>query len=60
VILGRDWGTETVGTRLKLGPGMTGYVAFISQLAQNNATIYGGQIGLNVALDPILTAKATN
>jgi outer membrane lipase/esterase len=60
VILGRDWGTATVGTRLKLGSGTTGYVAFISELAQNSTTIYGGQIGLNVALDPILTVKATN
>ena len=60
VILGRDWGTETVGTRLKLGPGTTGYIAFISQFAQNNVTIYGGQVGFNVALDPIPTTKATN
>ena len=60
VILGRDWGTGTVGTRLKLGEGMTGYVAFISQFAQNNVTIYGGQIGVNIALDPILSNKTMN
>lgn len=60
VILGRDWGSGMVGTRLKVGQGMTGYVAFMSELAQNNATVYGGQIGLNVSLDPILTAKAMN
>jgi outer membrane lipase/esterase len=60
VILGRDWGTETVGARLKLSAGTTGYIAFISELAQKSTTIYGGQIGINVALDPILTSKATN
>ena len=50
VILGRDWGTGTVGTRLKQGTGTTGYVAFISELAQKSTTIYGGQIGIDVAL----------
>jgi outer membrane lipase/esterase len=56
VIFGRDWGTASVGTRLKLGQSTTGYVALISQFAQNSMTTYGGQIGLNVALDPILTS----
>jgi outer membrane lipase/esterase len=60
VILGRDWGTETVGARFKLSAGTTGYIAFISELAQKSTTIYGGQIGINVALNPILTSKATN
>jgi outer membrane lipase/esterase len=59
VILARDWGTETVGTRLKIGSGMTGYAAFISENAQD-ATIYGGQVGLNVALDPFLATHAIN
>jgi outer membrane lipase/esterase len=60
VIFGRDWGTETIGSRFKLGQGTTGYIAFISQFAQHNVTNYGGQVGLNIALDPILTGKAMN
>jgi outer membrane lipase/esterase len=52
VVLGRDWATATVGTRVKLGDGLSGYAAVIAELGQNNVTTYGGQIGLNYALDP--------
>ena len=52
VILGRDWAAGTIGTRLKLASNVSGYVALTGQLGQNNATIYGGQVGLNVALNP--------
>jgi outer membrane lipase/esterase len=59
VILARDWGAETVGTRLKMGSGVTGYAAFISEIAQHE-TIYGGQVGINVALDPFLATHTVN
>jgi len=52
VILGRDWAAGTIGTRLKLASNVSGYVALTGQLGQNNAMIYGGQVGLNVALNP--------
>ena len=52
VVLGRDWATATVGTRVKLGERLSGYAAVIAELGQNNVTTYGGQIGLNYALDP--------
>jgi outer membrane lipase/esterase len=51
VILGRDWATATVGTRVRLGERFSGFVAVIAEMAQNNVTSYGGQIGINCALD---------
>jgi len=53
VVLGRDWATATVGTRVKLGDRLSGYAAVIAELGQNNVTTYGGQIGLNYALSPL-------
>jgi outer membrane lipase/esterase len=50
VILGKDWGAATIGTTATIAQGVTGYVTFKSEMAQNNAAVYGGQIGLNVAL----------
>ena len=59
VILGRDWGTATLGTSVVLRPGVTAYASFNSEFAQNETTFYGGQIGLNFALGappaPIVT-----
>jgi outer membrane lipase/esterase len=52
VVLGRDWATATVGTRVRLGDRLSGYAAVIAELGQNNVTSYGGQIGLNYAFDP--------
>jgi outer membrane lipase/esterase len=52
VVLGRDWATATVGTRVRLGERLSGYGAVIASLGQNNVTTYGGQIGINYALDP--------
>jgi outer membrane lipase/esterase len=52
VILGRDWATATVGTRVRIGSNLSGYAAFIAEAGQNNVTIYGGQIGLNYAFGP--------
>jgi outer membrane lipase/esterase len=58
VLLGKDWGTVTAGTRYRLAPNATAYAAINSQLAQNNVTTYGGQIGLNVAFQPPGTVTA--
>lgn len=58
VLLGKDWGSGTVGTRIKFAPNATAFAAFYSQFAQNNVTTYGGQIGVNVAFDsPAVRAK---
>ena len=53
VILGREWATGTVGTRVKLAANVSGYAALTAKVGQNNAAVYGGRIGLNVAFDPI-------
>jgi len=50
VVLGKDWGTGTVGTTVALGRGMTGYASFAGEFGQSQAIFYSGQIGLNVAL----------
>jgi outer membrane lipase/esterase len=49
VYFGENWGTASIGTGLKLAQNVTGYAAFNSQFAEDNVTIYGGQIGVNVA-----------
>ncbi len=50
VVLGKDWGTATVGTTVTFASGITGYGTVFSQIAQHNLVTYGGQVGLNVAL----------
>jgi outer membrane lipase/esterase len=50
VVLGKDWGTATIGTTATFAPGVTGYTTFTGQIAQQNVITYGGQVGLNVAL----------
>jgi outer membrane lipase/esterase len=50
VNFGQDWGSAIVGTTYNLGHGMTAYASFNSEFGQSEATYYGGQIGLNVAL----------
>jgi outer membrane lipase/esterase len=52
VLVGKDWGTATIGTRVKFAPNTTAFAAFYSQFGQNNVTTYGGQFGLNVAFQP--------
>ena len=52
VILGKDWGTATLGTTLKLARNVTGYAALVTAFAQEDAFTYGGQFGINVAFDP--------
>ncbi len=50
VVLGKDWGTATLGTTVAFAPGVTGYGTLTSQIGQQNVVTYGGQVGLNVAL----------
>jgi outer membrane lipase/esterase len=57
VILGRDWATGTIGTRVRLASNVSGYVAATAEMGQGNAMIYGGQLGVNVAFTPPVTAK---
>jgi outer membrane lipase/esterase len=59
VILGTDWATATLGTSVALGRGMTAYASFNSEVGQNQVTYYGGQIGLNIALNAPPTPIAT-
>ena len=49
--LGKDWASGTLGTTAALGRGMTAYATFNTQMGQGNVTTYGGQLGLNVALN---------
>lgn len=52
VDLGKDWGTGILGTRYKVGPNVSAYAAFLTQIGQDRVINYGGQIGLNFALGP--------
>ena len=58
VTFGKDWGTAQLGTTYKLSQSATAFAAFNTQLAQQNVTTYGGQVGINVALDPEVRVKA--
>ena len=49
VVLGKDWGTGTLGTRIKLSPAVAAYATAVAQIGQNNVITYGGQVGLNAA-----------
>ena len=51
VLLGTDWATASVGTSVRLGRGITGYAMFLGELGQASANYYGGQLGVNVALN---------
>jgi outer membrane lipase/esterase len=60
VVLGKDWGSGTIGTTVALGRGITAYASFTSQFGQSQVSFYSGQIGLNVALNalaPSIAAK---
>lgn len=48
VVLGKDWGTATVGTSAKISQNVKGFALVTSEFAQNAVTAYGGQIGFNV------------
>ena len=50
VVLGKDWGTATIGTTATIAPGASAYATLTSQIGQQNVVTYGGQVGVNVAL----------
>ncbi len=52
VIFGNDWGTATAGTTIKIANNITGLVSGYAQFAEKNVTVYGAQIGVNIAFDP--------
>ena len=52
VLLGKEWGTGVVGTRVRLSPDLAAYVAGIGQIAQGGVTNYGVQFGVNARLNP--------
>ncbi len=58
VALGKDWGTGMIGAAVALGRGVTAYGSLTSQFGQNLVTFYTGQIGLNVALDVLVSPIA--
>jgi outer membrane lipase/esterase len=47
VQLGRDWGSGTVGARLRLRKDWTGLASFTTQVGQRGVTNYTGLLGLN-------------
>ncbi len=49
VVFGKDWGSATAGTTVKIANNITGLVAGYAQFAEKNVTVYGGQVGFNVA-----------
>jgi outer membrane lipase/esterase len=44
---GRDWGTATLGTTVRLGNGFTGLAAATGQFGQSGVSSYGLRLGLN-------------
>jgi outer membrane lipase/esterase len=56
VILGKDWGTATVGKEVLISERVKGYAAFTSQFGQNSTTFYSAQVGLNVSFGPVANA----
>jgi outer membrane lipase/esterase len=51
VISGKDWGSISAGTAVKIAKNVTGLMTGYAQFAEKNVTVYGGQIGFNVAFD---------
>jgi outer membrane lipase/esterase len=49
VILGKDWGEVKAGVTIDAGNGVKLLAVGSADFAQSSATVYGGQIGLNVA-----------
>jgi outer membrane lipase/esterase len=54
VSFGKDWVTGTLGTRVTFGRGVSGYASLIGQTGQSGVVSWGGQLGLNVALDAVI------
>jgi outer membrane lipase/esterase len=50
VVFGKDWGSASVGTSVKISNTVTGLLAFVGQFAEHNVSAYGVQFGVNVAL----------
>lgn len=57
VVFGKDWGTATLGTSLKMSRDVTGLATFVSQFAEHNVTTYGGQLGINIAFEPEIVSN---
>jgi outer membrane lipase/esterase len=49
VILGKDWGEVKGGITIDVGSGVKVLAAGSADFAQSSATVYGGQIGFNIA-----------
>ncbi len=46
---GKSWGTAAGGLKLDAGSGVTVFGKFSGEFGQNSATVYGGQLGFNIA-----------
>jgi len=53
VAFGKDWGTASVGTSVRISNRVSGLAAFTGQFAQQGVTNYGGQLGVNIALGSV-------
>jgi outer membrane lipase/esterase len=51
VVLGKDWASGTLGLSAAVGHGATAFATVNVQMGQSNATFYGGQVGINVAIN---------
>lgn len=49
VVTGRDWGSATVGTAVRVSDRINGLIAFAGDFAQRHLSNYGAQLGLNAA-----------
>jgi outer membrane lipase/esterase len=49
VLLGKDWGEVKAGVNADVGHGVRAFVLGSADFGQGSATVYGGQIGFNIA-----------
>jgi outer membrane lipase/esterase len=49
VVLGKDWGEVKGGVRVNAGDGVKFFAVGSADFAQSSATVYGGQLGINIA-----------
>ena len=56
VVLGRDWATGTIGIAAAVSRDVTAYATFTGQIGQGNVSDYGGEIGVNIALNGLADA----
>ncbi len=49
VVLGKHWGSATLGSNFILAPGVTALAAFSADFGQSDVVSLGGQIGINIA-----------